>query len=219
MEVQQNFRSAFNGFNREDVVRYLEYLNSRHAAEVMQLRSEIQFLRSTPAQTEESAPQQEETVPQEDRTEEQEQRIQELIESLGTAQAELAAAQAEREKLSEELIAANEEKTRCQRELDALRLEVAAHQTRIAEELETYRRAERMERMAMERAEQVCQQVNGVLADTTVKVDDAASQVSELTERVMDQLAQLQTAVAGSKQILRDATATLFTIRPNGDRA
>ena len=30
MAAPQNFRSAFNGFNREDVVHYLEYLNSKH---------------------------------------------------------------------------------------------------------------------------------------------------------------------------------------------
>ena len=40
-----NFRSAFNGFRREDVVHYIEYLNAKHTAEVNQLNSEIAFLR------------------------------------------------------------------------------------------------------------------------------------------------------------------------------
>ena len=44
--TEQTFRSAFNGFNREDVVRYLEYINAQHTAEVNQLRSELEFLRS-----------------------------------------------------------------------------------------------------------------------------------------------------------------------------
>ena len=40
----QNFRSAFNGFNREDVVRYLEMINNKHNAQVNQLNTEIQTL-------------------------------------------------------------------------------------------------------------------------------------------------------------------------------
>ena len=44
MAASQNFRSAFNGFNREDVVHYIEYLNAKHTAEVNQLQSELDFL-------------------------------------------------------------------------------------------------------------------------------------------------------------------------------
>lgn len=42
MAELQNFRSAFNGFNREDVVLYIEYLNNRHNAERNQLQSQLQ---------------------------------------------------------------------------------------------------------------------------------------------------------------------------------
>ena len=45
MSAPQNFRSAFNGFNREDVVHYIEFLNSKHAAELNQLRTENEELR------------------------------------------------------------------------------------------------------------------------------------------------------------------------------
>ena len=37
MDAPQNFRTAINGFRREDVVRYLEYLNAKHMTEVNQL--------------------------------------------------------------------------------------------------------------------------------------------------------------------------------------
>ena len=40
MAASQNFRSAFNGFNREDVVHYLEYLNTKHTNQVNQLTAE-----------------------------------------------------------------------------------------------------------------------------------------------------------------------------------
>ena len=40
----QNFRSAFNGFNREDVVHYIEFINNKHASEVNQLNNEMSAL-------------------------------------------------------------------------------------------------------------------------------------------------------------------------------
>ena len=40
-EPVKNFRTAFHGFNREDVVRFLETATARHTAEVNQLRDEI----------------------------------------------------------------------------------------------------------------------------------------------------------------------------------
>ena len=46
MAMQMNFRSAFNGFNREDVVHYIEYMNSKHATELTQLQSEMDALRN-----------------------------------------------------------------------------------------------------------------------------------------------------------------------------
>ena len=42
MAATQRFRSAFNGFNREDVVNYIEYLNNRHTAEMEQLNNQLQ---------------------------------------------------------------------------------------------------------------------------------------------------------------------------------
>ena len=42
MATFQNFRSALNGFNREDVVNYIEYLNNRHNAQLEQLNNQLQ---------------------------------------------------------------------------------------------------------------------------------------------------------------------------------
>ena len=46
MAQQQKFRSALNGFNREDVVRYIEFINAKHTAQINQLTSEAEFLRT-----------------------------------------------------------------------------------------------------------------------------------------------------------------------------
>ena len=45
MTAPQKFRSAINGFNREDVVHYIEFSNSRHVAEVTQLKEQLEFYR------------------------------------------------------------------------------------------------------------------------------------------------------------------------------
>lgn len=42
MDELRSFRSAFNGFNREDVVRYIEYMNHKHNGQVEQLNTQLQ---------------------------------------------------------------------------------------------------------------------------------------------------------------------------------
>ena len=179
MSAPMNFRSAFNGFNREDVVHFIEYLNSRHSAEINQLKAELDLLRSRPAAPAENPSR------------------------------ELADALAEIESLKAELVQLRQCST-------AVETSPAAP-SGTALELEAYRRAERTERVARERAEQVYHQVNGVLADASVKVDEAYTRIDGLTQQVTTQLAQLQEAVTGSRQALSDAAATLYTIRPTGD--
>jgi len=41
MAPVQHFRSAFHGFNRKDVVQYIEYLNNQHKAQVEQLQNQL----------------------------------------------------------------------------------------------------------------------------------------------------------------------------------
>ena len=50
-----NFRSAFNGFRREDVVHYIEYLNTRHTAEINQLNTELAQVREQSTASDEVA--------------------------------------------------------------------------------------------------------------------------------------------------------------------
>ena len=47
MPVTQRFRSALNGFNREDVVNYIEYINNRHNTEVEQLKNQLQDVKGS----------------------------------------------------------------------------------------------------------------------------------------------------------------------------
>ena len=81
-------------------------------------------------------------------------------------------------------------------------------------ELETYRRAERAERAARERARQVYIQANAVLADATTQADAAAAQIGAIADQVTAQLQQYQEAISQTKQGFSDAVATLYAIRP-----
>lgn len=191
--MQLNFRSAFNGFNREDVVHYIEYLNTKHAADLNQLNSELDYLRTK------QEPQALPEASDDDTVAQQAARIRELFDRCTALEQELEAIKGEKAQLTAQLEAAQQQ---------------AATQSRLDEELETYRRAERTERYARERAEYLYRQANGALADATIKVDDAANHVSQITDRVISQLTELQDAVAGSKQALQDAAATMYTIRP-----
>lgn len=202
--AQQTFRTALNGFNREDVVRYIEYLNSVHTAEINQLNSELEFLRNKQAISVPVEMPTANTAESDALIEQQATRIRELFDRCRELETQLAEAQEAKVHAEEKLQA-------------AVLTQQNTVQSRTNEELEAYRRAERIERQAKERAERLYHQTNGALADASVKVDEAAAQIGQLSDLVMAQLAQLQEAVAGSKQALRDAADTMYTIRPNDE--
>ena len=200
MPAAYNFRTAFNGFNREDVVHYIEYINTKHNTQLNQLRSDL------------AAAQQENT-----QLKAQPQQNPEL-------EAQVAALTAKVAQLEEEALAAQIAKSDLETQLanvtaqrDAALNDQALVQRRNEEELEAYRRAERMERQAKERTEFMYQKANGVLADATSKVDNASAQIAGIADQVAAQLAVLQQAVTGSKVALKDAATTLYTIRLNSE--
>ena len=178
MSAPSKFRSAFNGFNREDVVHYLEYMNSKHTAEINQLTSEADFLRTKL----------ESQQPSDDQSE------------------KIAALEQERDELRAQLEILQ---ARCA-ELEQNNVAPACTPS---EELEVYRRAERTERMARERADLISRQTNIVLGEASVKVNDFAAQVGPMAEEILCQLSQLQATVAAGKQSLQDAAVILSTLR------
>ena len=218
MAEQQNFRTAFSGFNREDVVRYLEYLNSKHASEISQLNSEIEYLRSqagmAPADTSDLA---------NPLLEQQAAQIKELSALFSKKDESMTQLTEEAEALKAEVAALKETVSQKDAEIAALTAENEQLRqskpaaSRTEEELEIYRRAERVERRAKERAELVYHRVNGTLADATCKVEDAASIIGSMSEKVLSQLSELQAAVTGSKAALKDAADTMYALRPETD--
>lgn len=216
--MAQNFRSAFNGFNREDVVHYLEFINNKHTNQVNQLTAEAENLRQQLAE----APMERAVL--EARILDMEEKNAALEEQLKVLQEAQTAAIAEKEALErrcDELTKALEEsanaRSKAEQERDAVSANYSTSSYRADQELEAYRRAERAERTAKERAELVYRQTNSVLSEATLKVDSAASQIGSITEQVMAQLELLQSAVDSSKLALRDAAATMYHIRPSGE--
>ena len=202
MAEQQIFRTAFNGFNRDDVVQYIEELNARHAAEVNQLNNGLQYLREQLKALESSAPASEHTDIPADGT------IEELQEKLAKAEADACEAQVE-------LLEVKAENGRLQSLLDTALSRQSDSRNNM--ELDIYRRAERVEREARNRANAVYGQANVALTNATAKVDETASQIADLAESAMQQLKQLQLAISGSKQILRDTATSLYSIRPEDE--
>ena len=199
MSTPQNFRSAFNGFNREDVVHYLEYINTKHNNQISQLSAENQELRAALEQR-----------PEEDHTE--------LVESLQNQCTDLTEQlEAERNRCAELTARLEALQAQC----DALSQQTPPAEpaevmsTLASEELEAYRRAERIEREARERAELVYFQANGVLKEASAKVDGISADITDMADQVMLQLTQLQIAVSSSKQALQDASSIMISIRPN----
>lgn len=169
MSELKNFRSAFRGFNRQDVVNYIEYINNTHNAQVEQLNNQLQAALSRPTDEEMKA-----------KLEAAEARIAELEETL---------AQQDRAVLSDGASCTEQE-------------------------LEAYRRAERVERVAKERAEQIYAQANGVLAEATLKAESASAHIGAIADQVSNQLKEYQDSVLETKATFQEAVATLYAIKP-----
>ncbi len=248
MATSQNFRSAFNGFNREDVVHYLEYLNSKHTSMVNQLSEEADNLRQKLSVAAEAiaadSSRSERIRTLEAECEELKAQLAQALASAEASEAARRALETECASLRTQLAAAQAapavstvdpsreqqliaQYAALQTALEAsqaenLRLNQQLQETKTApvqalsteKELEAYRRAERTERMARERADLLYRQTNGVLADATVKVDQVAAEIGTIADQVMQQLQQLQGAVTGSKEALKEAAGLMYSLRP-----
>ena len=166
----QNFRSAFRGFNRQDVVSYIEYMNNKHNSQIEQLNNQLQVALAQPKDEE--------------------------------LQAQLEAAQARIAELEEALAQQD-------------RAVVSDGASCTEQELEAYRRAERTERLAKERAEQIYAHANGVLAEANFKAESASAHIGAIADQVSAQLKEYQDSVMETKATFQEAVATLYAIRPN----
>ena len=160
MPAAQRFRSALNGFNRNDVVQYIEYLNNYYQSQLQQLSNQLENAKAAPADSD--------------------------------LQAQLDAALARCEALEAKLAQCGSE----------------------GAELETYRRAEKAERMANERAQRIYEKTNAALAEATVKAEEATKQVSAAAELASQQLKAYEASVMEAEATFRETVDALYAIRP-----
>ena len=199
MAVTHNFRSAVGGFRREDVVHYIEYMNTKHTSHVNQLTTELEELRAQ-VKALKAIP-----VP-EDHTPELKAQIAQLQVQLNEANSEKAALEEASKANQEALTAAEAQVAQLQEKMEHMAIDMQAR------ELDAYRRAERTERLAQERADRIYQQAAGTLAEATTQVDTAADLFRQIGDRVNSQIEELQQAIEGSRTALQEAAATMYSI-------
>ena len=170
MAEMHNFRTAFRGFDRQDVVQYIEMINARHSAQIAQLNTQLKTARDELAQ--------------------------------------VTAAPAQDNNLQEQLDAANAR-------IAELEAQLTSAPVKTNEELEAYRRAERVEREATDRAQNIYRQLNTLLGDATSQTNFAVSNLDSITEQVNNQLAELRNSLLSNQSYLEKTAADLLAMQPS----
>lgn len=160
MPAVQRFRSALGGFNRNDVVQYIEYLTNHYQSQIQQLTNQLENAKAAPSDSE--------------------------------LQAQLDAALARCAELEKKLAQTGSE----------------------AAELETYRRAEKAERMANERAQLIYQKANAALAEACLKAEEASRQVCAAADLAAQQLRAYEHSFADAKATFQETVDALYAIHP-----
>ena len=224
MDAPQHFRTAINGFRREDVVRYLEYLNAKHATEVNRLaadadslREELASLRDGP-KSPDCAGELEVLRAQLDAALADKKILEEKAAAPASeAQKDvLKALEEEKEALKKAAEAREKELLdRCRQleeQLKTVKAETHSEKNLAEQELEAYRRAERAERTANEKADLIYHRANAVLDEASGKIDGASADLSQLAERINSQLQQMQYSINSSKIALKSAVDTMHAL-------
>ncbi len=238
MIAPQNFRSAFNGFNREDVVNHISYMSTKHETVTNQLRAEAEALRQELAELRQKAngvdPAEVERLEQE--LEERDETLSAREQELEALRQDLEAAQHLAAERAELLTAREKEMAVQDREMEALRRELADLRERLAvakeaaaqpveksanhwDELRAYRRAETAERRARERVNGLYDNATAALRMAGEGLDTTTKSIDTLVEQFRADLVALQEAVDNGRDSLTAAADTLARIRPVEDEA
>ena len=209
MNEPQTFRSAFNGFHREDVVNHIAYMTTKHETLVKELRSENDTLRT---ELEDLRARLDDDTAAQDRAAELEQ-------ALEGKDAELAALKEELETANQLLNEQAEQMAALREELEEAR-EAAAKPAAIEksanhwDELRAYRRAETAERQAKERVNDLYTSANTALRGAGATLGDTNAAFEALAEKFREDLVELMNAIETGKTALTTAADTLDTLRP-----
>ena len=209
MNEPQTFRSAFNGFHREDVVNHIAYMTSKHDALVKELRSENDTLRT---ELEDLRSRLDDDTAAQDRAADLERDLEAKGQELSDLREELETANQLLNEQAEQLAALREE-------LEEAR-EAAAKPAAIEKSanhwdgLRAYRRAETAERQAKERVNDLYTSANTALRGAGSTLADTNAAFEALAEKFREDLVELMNAIETGKTALTTAADTLDTLRP-----
>ncbi len=195
----EKFRSALNGFNRTDVVQFIQRQTAEHEKALRQAKEEN--TRTSRAGSE-------------------------LREQLAQASAELEALRAEKEALAEENARLLAEQTRLKEELRkcaSVVPEAAAAEPELDRpfapvsvpsefnemELAAYRRAEQVERLSRERAAASTERMRSIFEQANTKLDLTTADLAAVLETCNSDFAQLQEILRAARAVLGESSESL----------
>jgi chromosome segregation ATPase len=209
MSAPQNFRSAFNGFHREDVVNHIAFMTNKHEMQVKDLRSENDTLRS---ELEDLRSRMDEDTATQNRADELEQK-------LSDKEAELASLREELDTANQLLNEQAEQMAALQEQLEEAK-EAAAKTPTLEksanhwDELRAYRRAETAERQARERVNDLYDHANTALRGAGSTLGSTNAAFETLAEKFRADLVELMDAIETGRNALHTAADTLDSLRP-----
>lgn len=194
MSKPQNFRTSMHGFNRVDVVNYIDYLVNRHNSEMDAVKADNKL---------------------------REEELQEHCEALEATVSALRADPANPEQLEllkqEHQAELEQTEKLYQAQIDALKSEIEALKSALAEkseaELEAYRRAERVETMTRDRANRQREKGDAILAGAGEQVAAMAQSMEAAASGLEAVIAQMRDCVSESKAQIASAAQALSALQ------
>lgn len=221
MPELNQFRNALHGYNREDVVAYIDQITRQHADELRRLQEQNDSLRAQLNEANEALADARENEETEQALREAQALAAELKNRNEELEAQLDALQ-ERLAQGEEAPAAETETVPAPISQDLSEpippveevLPAGLKPTKDYTELElaAYRRAELAERLAHERAAEVYRQVSSVFNQANIKLDNGKSDLEQLSKALtadVNELLTLLTHLHGSYRQAEESFAEL----------
>ncbi len=216
---EMQFRSALNGFNREDVVAYIEKLTQEHETELAVLRErnaqlshELEAANENLARLGDSQITQEEMEAARERigqllNENQalEDRVAELEGSLSASEA--GETEAPADVTEQDLTAPIPEIS------EVLPADVAPSRDYTEMELAAYRRAELAERVARDRAADVYREISSVFQHADSRLGVGKADLAEMTKAVQSDVSQLLHVLESIRSIYSEAEVSFNAVR------
>ena len=191
----RNFRTALHGFNREDVVNYIESTALEAEKEKRLLRDANARLQAELDEANAAAEQAKQLPALQQDLEQAQAKIDELSQQNRTLEAETARLQAELEKPGQ--AASQERQTPLNAPIpsvsDVMPVQPTVSSSSYSElELAAYRRAEVTERLARERAGKIYEQVNSVFSGASARLEENEHDLDQLSKTLQMNVDQLQ---------------------------